>query len=137
VSFVFADRPDVLRVPNAALRFRPPADLLERSRRGSGEGESGGASGGRGAAGDAEVRRGGGQAGAGTPREPDRRTVWVMRGPDQAPSPVRIRTGVSDGSLTEVVEGELRDGDAVVTDASGGASGRPQGGPPGGMRRIL
>jgi HlyD family secretion protein len=135
VSFVYADRADVLRVPNAALRFRPPADLLERSRRGA---EGGG---GRGAAvAEPEGRRGGGQAGAGTPREPDRRTVWVLRGPESPPSPVRIRTGVSDGSVTEVVEGELRDGDAVVTDASGGASERPQGGPPGGpggMRRIL
>ena len=28
VTVVYADRPDVLRVPNAALRFRPPPEML-------------------------------------------------------------------------------------------------------------
>ena len=33
VTFVYAERHDVLRVPTAALRFRPPAELLRRGRR--------------------------------------------------------------------------------------------------------
>ena len=33
--------------------------------------------------------------------------------------PARIRTGISDGSQTEVVEGELKAGDMVITDAAG------------------
>jgi HlyD family secretion protein len=139
VAFVFADRADVLRVPNAALRFRPPAELLERSR------EGGAAQGGDGAAGPGDAERGGGNRRGGaaapgaSPREPDRRTVWVLRGPESSPSPVRIRTGVTDGSVTEIVEGELREGDAVVTDAGGAAPKQRSGGPPGpgGMRRIL
>ena len=32
VTFVYAERKDVLRVPDAALRFRPPADLLAGQR---------------------------------------------------------------------------------------------------------
>jgi HlyD family secretion protein len=146
VSFVFADRADVLRVPNAALRFRPPAELLEGERRGGQDGRGaggGGAADGAGAGGAGANGRRTAAAGGGSPREPDRRTVWVLRDPAAPPVAVRIRTGVSDGSTTEVVEaleGELREGDAVVTDASGGkGEARPAGGPPGpgGMRRIL
>jgi HlyD family secretion protein len=136
VSFVFAERADVLRVPNAALRFRPSAELLGAARRG----EDGGAGPGRAAEAERAAgagRREGRPTGAGGgPREPDRRTVWVLR--DGAPGEVRIRTGVSDGSTTEVVEGELKEGDLVITDASGGASGRPDGAAGlRGMRRIL
>jgi HlyD family secretion protein len=57
---------------------------------------------------------------------------------------VAVRTGVSDGSLTEIVEGQLHDGDLVVVDASlagaadspSGSSGTPGGSPPG-MRRLF
>jgi HlyD family secretion protein len=138
VAFVFADRADVLRVPNAALRFRPPAELLERARDGAAA-QGDGAAGPGGAERGGANRRGGGAAPGASPREPDRRTVWVLRGPESPPSPVRIRTGVTDGSVTEVVEGELREGDAVVTDAGGAAQNQRSGGPPGpgGMRRIL
>ena len=45
------------------------------------------------------------------------------------PVRVAVRVGVSDGSISEVVEGELSEGDEVITDASGGKTG---GGPPGG-----
>jgi HlyD family secretion protein len=63
--------------------------------------------------------------------------VWVLR--SEKPEPVRIRTGVSDGTTTEVLEGDLREGDPVVTDASGGEkpAGAQGGGPRGGPPRIL
>ncbi len=142
VSFVYAERSDVLRVPAAALRFRPPAELLASDRRGGGANASAAGSG-RGAAQGGAGQGGAGRrgdatapVGGGTPREPDRRTVWVLR--DGVATAVRIRTGVTDGSTTEVVEGDLREGDLVITDSSGSASGAPGGGgPPGGMRRIL
>ncbi len=154
VSFVFAERPDVLRVPNAALRFRPTPELLAAQKR-NGTSSAAGTPGAAGtpsaapadgaAAGGSRGSSGAGRRSAGAPgegappreREPDRRTVWVLRGDVPGPTPVRIRTGVSDGSTTEVLEGDLREGDLVVTDAAGGSE-RPQGGgPPGGMRRIL
>jgi HlyD family secretion protein len=132
VSFVHAERDNVLRVPNAALRFRPPPDFLAAGRNGNGGGADGAARRGGAAAqggggrGEAAGRRdGAGPSGGGTPRDPDRRTVWVLR--DGAPSPVRLRTGVSDGSTTEVLEGDLREGDVAITDAGGGGSG-PSGG---------
>jgi HlyD family secretion protein len=142
VTFVWAERDDVIRVPNAALRFRPPADLQGGGRRG-GSGAAAGAPGAQGAQ-AAAARPQGGPAGPGGPgggrradgeAGSDRRTVWVLHG--EKPEAVRLRTGVSDGSTTEVVEGDLREGDAAVTDVSGGASGGAPGG--GGPRapRIL
>jgi HlyD family secretion protein len=47
--------------------------------------------------------------------------------------PVRIRTGVSDGSFTEVVEGDLQAGDLIITDA--GSASDAAAARPGGMRR--
>jgi HlyD family secretion protein len=128
VSFVWAERQDVIRVPNAGLRFRPPADLVASRKAAGGAGGAG-----------AQVGRGqGGAQGAGAARrpdpEPDRRTVWVLR--PEGPAPVRIRVGVSDGSTTELLEGELHEGDRVVTDApnpGGGGGGGPGPRPP----RIL
>ena len=138
VSFVFANRDDVLRVTNAALRFRPSADLasalnleIPKGRRPGGEGAGGPAAGGHprpGAAAD------GGDV-------PEKRTVWVLR--NDLPSPVRIKTGTTDGSKTEVVEGELQIGDLVISDATLPAGLKPAatgmlpgaGPPPGGPRR--
>lgn len=42
----------------------------------------------------------------------DHGTVWVMI--NGSVKPVSIRTGLSDGKFTEVVEGELREGDHIV-----------------------
>jgi len=39
--------------------------------------------------------------------------VWAIR--NGALEPVRIRTGVSDGAMTAVVEGDLKEGDQLVT----------------------
>lgn len=105
VTFVYAQKDDVLRVPNAALRFRPPPDLPAFSAARPGPNGAG---------------RGPQQA----PKQvdtPDLRTVWAVR--DGQPVPVRIRTGISDGAFTEVVEGGLQPGDRLVTDASGPPSG--------------
>jgi HlyD family secretion protein len=99
VTFVYAQKDDVLRVPNAALRFRPPPEMLAAQPANA----------------NANARP------AGQP--PDRRTVWVLRG--GTPATVAIRSGISDGSFTEVVEGELQPGDEVVTDATGGSRGLP------------
>jgi HlyD family secretion protein len=54
-----------------------------------------------------------------------------------------VRTGISDGSLTEIIDGELHQGDLVVIDATvGGQASAPSTagappGSPGGMRRIF
>jgi len=161
VRVEIAKRTDALRVPNAALRFRPPADLAKSAASvAAGPSSSGAepapsaserprraASGDRPASGD---RSGSGDrgSGGGGKREQiatDVRTVWVLDILD--PRPVRVRVGLSDGSLTEVVEGDLKVGDALVTEAIGGddapkantATTPPGGAPPagGGLRRVF
>ncbi|MCC6746954.1 MAG: efflux RND transporter periplasmic adaptor subunit [Deltaproteobacteria bacterium] len=148
VTFVYAEAEDTLRVPNAALRFRAPAEW--RARSGDRAGSAGDARG------EARKKVGGRDAGRGKGRgtddaatdaegavatkvRGDRRVLWVLR--DGVPTPCVVRVGISDGSRTAIREGELREGDEVVTDAGGerGAAAPPGGGPGGGrgfMRRL-
>jgi len=115
VTFVYAEKEDVLKVPNAALRFKPPPALLGEAGRGG--------SGGNAAAGARPegARAGSRPEGARGQETPDRRTVWILK--EGKPSPIRIRTGISDGSATEVLEGELQAGGEVITDSVGPPSG--------------
>src|SRR5262245_50847376 len=88
-------------------------------RRGGGGGEGGG--GGRGEGGG---RGGGGLFGGGgnRPRPTNRpmtRTIYMpasqeVAGTEAKPRPVQIRTGISDGVYTEVIEG-LKEGDTIIT----------------------
>jgi HlyD family secretion protein len=122
VNFIFASRDSVLRVPNAALRFRPSQDLavaLEMTgKRLQRPDEVPGA-----ASGSAQAASAGGsgrprpQGGAGKGDESsDRKSVWVLA--DGAARSIRIKVGASDGSKTEVVEGPLAESDTVITDAT-------------------
>jgi HlyD family secretion protein len=128
VTVVYADRQDVVRVPNAALRFRPTPDLLAALGRTSAApgrvaGRDGGAGGGGG---------GGGTAGRGgaTGNGPSR-SLWVIR--DGRPAPAQVTIGVSDGTFTEIASGPVQAGDAVLTGAettsTNGAARPPVGGP--------
>jgi HlyD family secretion protein len=110
VTFVYAEHKGVLSVPSAALRFRPPDDLV---------------AGGPGVIPTRKHKkdheRGEAHA-AGLPRskappavDPGKRTVWVLRG--DALTVVPIDVGVVDGNRVEVRGGELAEGDVVVTDA--------------------
>jgi HlyD family secretion protein len=61
-------------------------------------------------------RRGrGGRGGNGGEQPLDLRFVWVMRG--LKPERVPVRIGLTDGTLTEIVGGGVKEGDAVVTEA--------------------
>jgi HlyD family secretion protein len=109
VTFTYEDKADVIRVPNIALRFRPPSELMPGASASSGQ-KWAGAPGA--AAGDARTggRRRGGADGE---RPADSRTVWVLQG--TTPLPRAVRVGVSDGTLTEIVEGNLKAGELVLT----------------------
>ncbi len=124
-TFVWAEQDNALRVPNAAMRFRPPAELLA-STPGADAAQGGPGAG----AGAALGRSAGARSPAGAQSDPSRRTVWVLR--DGKPQRVVIRPGVSDGSFTEVAEGDLSEGDLVITDMSGSSSVAQQ---PGGFPR--
>lgn len=65
-------------------------------------------------------------AGRGGPGAVSRGRVYVL-GPDGQPRAVAVRLGISDGSMTEVLGGELSAGQEVVT-ATAGAAPAPAGG---------
>jgi HlyD family secretion protein len=80
------ERPDALKVANEALRFRPvnPDGTPMKL----------------------EVRNR--EEGPGTPGR-----VWVL-GAGGQPAPVNVRLGVSDGKATEILKGDLREGQEVI-----------------------
>ncbi len=146
VTIIWAQKDDVVAVPNTALRFRMPPELAASAAPGASGAPAG--SGGRngeaaGGASAAPVGSGRGlRAGAGSHRAgdtPESRTLYVLRG--GSPVPVSIQTGLSDGTITEVAKGDVAPGDAVVTDVTvagkpaGGGSGS-SGGAPGGTPRL-
>jgi len=125
VTVVYAERPKTLAVSNTALRFRPPPSLAG-SAASADETHKRPHSGSKDVASDA----------------PEPRTIWVVRG--AAPQPVLIHVGLTDGTVTEVVDGDLHEGDQVVTDATtpdapattGTGGGGPGGGSPA-LRRMF
>jgi len=132
LNIIIAQRPDALKIPNAALRFRPPeASVPEKTTNGplaqmsqgsnavarpSGNfGGQGGFGGGRPFGGFGGGRAGGAGGGGGHGFQPTR-TVYVLNGlgEDATLKPVQIKTGITDGVFTEVLSG-LKEGELVVT----------------------
>src|SRR5437588_351598 len=92
VSIIIARKDNVLQLKNAALRYRPPdATPIEQPKSTSSPS--------------------GQRPTAARERKPER-TVYVLS--YGRPNPVQIKTGISDGIVTEVTEG-LKEGDRVVT----------------------
>ncbi len=100
VSIIIAHKDNVLQLKNAALRFRPP-DAASEPKPASAQG--GGPRPGSGS--------GGPRPTGARPRTPER-TVYVLS--YGRPNPVQIKTGISDGIVTEVTDG-LKEGDRVIT----------------------
>src|SRR5213596_3305261 len=125
VSIVVAHKDDVFQIKNAALRYR------------AAEAASGQMTGPRAGSNESKPRTPtGAQRGAGRERGTSARTVYLLSG--GRPQPVQIKTGISDGIVTEVIEG-LKEGDRVVTAELSSKS--PAGSPPanpfsGGPRRF-
>jgi HlyD family secretion protein len=88
VSIITAEKNNVLAVPNAALRFRP-AEKANAAKKGP------------------ELK-------PPTGKEPERKGPVVWRLENNKPQRVSITAGISDGSNTEVVAGELKAGEEVI-----------------------
>jgi len=88
VKVLVSQRSNVLRVPNAALRYHPATDTSQAVRP------------------------------AGTSRVPvsQEEAVWVLDGKDK-PKRVVVTTGETDGAFTEVTGGDLKEGDRVIVAA--------------------
>ncbi len=105
VSIVVRKFGDVLKIPNAALRYRPAV---------------------KGAASDSAGKR----QGNGKAKEAGGQTVYLL-GKDGKPVPVHIRSGVSNGTFTVLEEGNLKEGDLLVTGESQGKKAAGSASPPG------
>lgn len=92
VRIVTAHKEAVLMVANAALRFRPPEDgdkPAAAGRSGGGTGRS----------------RSGSEGGSGR--------LWIV-GDDGKPKAIEVKTGITDGNHTELIDGELAEGQQVI-----------------------
>ena len=87
VKILVNQRPNVLKVPNAGLRYHPAS----------------------------ETAAAGGGKGSGKSAVPDH-AVWILE-KDNTPQRVVVSTGDSDGTSTEVTNGALKDGDRVIVAA--------------------
>ncbi len=143
VTFVLAQVADAIKIPNSALRFKPTRDQMMAMRGGDGGGSDGrssgsgrrrnrdGSGGGGSAAGSADGsgaprgREGGGGgsggpdlSGGGRMRDfGDKKPVWKLVA--GKPQMVLVKPGLTDGSTTEMLEGDLQPGDELITEVSG------------------
>ncbi|MGI5864269.1 MAG: efflux RND transporter periplasmic adaptor subunit [Myxococcales bacterium] len=123
VSFLVDEQDDVLMVPNAALRFRPPEEYLAKARAQLEQGGEGAASDGK-----ANAERRAERAASGRGKRP----LWRL-GPDGKPQAVRVEIGISDGRNTAVSGPGLKEGDLVITGTAGAEPATPA--PSSGQRR--
>jgi HlyD family secretion protein len=132
VTFVLAHVADAVKIPNAALRFKPTREQMMALReqfggggRGSdGSGRWGSGQRGSGARGAGGPPGGGGSSGGGAPGEGgprrdfgDKKPVYKLE--DGKPKMVLVKPGLTDGSATEMLEGDLKPGDQLITEISG------------------
>jgi HlyD family secretion protein len=86
VSIILDDKKGVLRVPNAALRFRPAERSKETPPQKGSADQKGSA-------------------------------VWVLE--NDRPKRTKVTSGISDGNYTEILSGDLKEGDAVIVESIG------------------
>lgn len=113
VNIAVQKREKVLLVPNAALRFKP-ADAADKKPENGQKTASTAAPGTppAGAPGEKKGKKRDGQSG----------TVYVLEGDEI--KPVSVQLGITDNRNTEVVGGELKEGDRIVL-GENGSSGKP------------
>ncbi|PYN38880.1 MAG: hypothetical protein DME01_00005, partial [Candidatus Rokuibacteriota bacterium] len=145
LKLIVAEKPSVLKIPNVALRFRPPgADGKARegkaktSERKDGEHKAVEPKEGKSTKGKVELRDG--SQSVASSREPRVRRsrhesgrvdgragipgrVWAL-GPDGELRSVELTLGITDGSATEVLRGDLKEGEEVVVGLTGSGGGK-------------
>ena len=116
IGIVIAQRFNVLKIPNAALRFRPPESAKKLVPMVPGTPPPGTTA----------------SRPHGVKRDPSH-TIYVLPDGAAKPVPVPVHLGITDGIFTEVLDG-LKDGDVVVDSIMAPSTGSPAPGP-GGARR--
>jgi HlyD family secretion protein len=102
VAIIVAQRDNALKVPNAALRFRPPDNAVVRTNELASLPPTAGVNSG------GTRSKNKGNRGV--------RTVYFLTGNEKSPAlkPVQVKTGITDGIFTEITDG-LRDGDKIIS----------------------
>lgn len=119
LQIVTDEREDVLRIPNAALRFRPAQPVAAVATENVARQQTG--------------RRSRESA---TVEADEGSSARVYRlAADGSPQAVPIRVGATDGSYTEVLRGGLKEGDAVIVGAGSRGGSEPSGSRPGARPR--
>jgi HlyD family secretion protein len=138
VKVLTSRQDDILRVANAALRWKPenaePMDAApgrattpqgdRTMARTTGERRNG-------------TGRGEQQSEGGQTRASRGRSARVYKLVEGKPVAVNLRVGISDGQRTAVLDGTLAEGDIVVVADGGAASSGAPRPPPGGARRVF
>ncbi|MEK6661477.1 MAG: efflux RND transporter periplasmic adaptor subunit, partial [candidate division NC10 bacterium] len=118
VQFLVSQKEDVLTIPNMAIRFKPPEqkdeaqELLRQQQSRAAP-----------RVGARRTSRSGGGGGGGGGR---RVRIYVLK--NLKAQPVEVQLGITDGSKTEVRDGELNENDAVIIGMASGASAQNQAG---------
>ena len=138
VSIITNRKSDVLRVPNAALRFNPAAFVKDETKKDAPKAGGLGQPMGFGMFGPRPGGQGGGGAatkGMATRRE-DR--IWVLE--NGKPKSITVKAGITDGQFTEVTGESIHEGMQILMGVenprqAGGSTAAPMSGMPGGGRR--
>lgn len=80
VRFTVKHKKDVLRVPNAALRYKPPEADTDSVATAAGQ--------------------------------PGKRMVYRLE--EGKPVPISVKTGIADNNFTEILQGEIKEGDKLI-----------------------
>ncbi len=99
-------RENVLKVPSGAFRFRP---AMQHEASSPGEGH------GRPSAGMGSHPSGPGSRAphGSSAKKANQATIWILS-PEEEPLQIQVQTGISDGSSTQIVSGDLKEGDMVI-----------------------
>ncbi|WP_457089779.1 efflux RND transporter periplasmic adaptor subunit [Microvirga sp. P5_D2] len=108
LQIITDEREDVLRIPNAALRFRPTVAVAAMT--------------------ETQTRQ---RRPRGDVQDQDEGSFGrIYRiGADGNPQVIPVRLGVTDGSYTEIVRGDVQEGAAVITGAQRGGNAEEGSGP--------
>jgi HlyD family secretion protein len=120
ISIVVGEAKNAIRVPNSALRFQPPPEVLQalfeemrremqakRGQMADGAGQQ------EGRRPQGNFQMGQGSRGMGS-RMRDRARVWIQDETGKLKM-ILIRTGVTDNTYTEITGGDLKEGQEVIT----------------------
>jgi HlyD family secretion protein len=104
VSILVAKNENALKIPNTALRFKPSKTDEEKKPDSASKGSSS-------PAGSRAAQAKGASA---APSSFDQPVIWLRKG--NKPIPVKVKIGITDGKNSEVVEGDIAEGDEVITE---------------------